>query len=82
MMPADTRDGLGAEITTQGETMEWAGRTERMANTMPPACEKCGGSQAFVGKLPAIRLLPLLEVYKCSPCNQVVAMRPGGRCQA
>ena len=76
MMPADTRDDLRAEITTQNETMEWAGRTARMANATAPICEKCGGSQAFVGKLPAIRLLPLLEVYKCSPCNQVVTMRP------
>ena len=75
MMPADTRDGLGPEITTQSETMERAGSTARMANATAPICEKCGGSQAFVGKLPAIRLLPLLEVYKCSPCNQVVAMR-------
>ena len=76
MMPADTRDDLRAEITTQGEPMEWAGSTARMANATAPICEKCGGSQAFVGKLPAIRLLPLLEVYKCSPCNQVVVMRP------
>jgi hypothetical protein len=56
--------------------MEWTGSTERTANAMPPICEKCGGSLAFVGKLPAIRLLPLLQVYKCSPCNHVVAMRP------
>jgi hypothetical protein len=55
--------------------MQWAGSTARMANAMPPACEKCGDSLALVGKLPAIRLHPLLEVYKCSPCNQVV-MRP------
>lgn len=76
MIPVDTRDDLRAEITTQSETMEWAGSTERMANATAQICEKCGGSQAFVGMLPAIRLLPLLEVYKCSPCNQVVAMRP------
>jgi hypothetical protein len=75
MMPADTRDDLRAEITTQNETMEWAGRTARMANATAPICEKCGGSQALIGKLPAIRLLPLLEVYKCTPCNQVVTMR-------
>ena len=51
MMPADTRDDLRAEITTQGEPMEWAGRTARMANATAPICEKCGGSQAFVGML-------------------------------
>jgi hypothetical protein len=75
MMRADTRDDLRAEITTQSETMECAGSTERMANATAQICEKCGGSQALVGMLPAIRLLPLLEVYKCSPCNQVVTMR-------
>jgi hypothetical protein len=47
-----------------------------MANATAPICEKCGDSLAFVGKLAAIRLFPLPEVYKCSPCNQVVAMRP------
>jgi hypothetical protein len=73
---SNTRDNLEAEITTQGETMEWTGSTERTANAMPPICEKCGSSLAFVGRLPAIRLLPLLQVYKCSPCNHVVAMRP------
>lgn len=76
MMPADTRDDLGVEIATRGKPMQWAGSTARMANAMPPACEKCGDSLALVGKLPAIRLHPLLEVYKCSPCNQVVVMRP------
>jgi hypothetical protein len=75
MMPADTRDDLRAEITTQSEPMQWAGSTARMANATAPICEKCGDSLALVGKLPAIRLLPLLEVYKCSPCNQVVMMR-------
>jgi hypothetical protein len=76
MMPADTRDDFRAEITTRSETMEWAGSTERMAKAAAPICEKCGGSQALVGMLPAIRLLPLLHVYKCTPCNQVVTVRP------
>lgn len=56
--------------------MEWSGSTGRTMNAMPPICEKCRGSLTFVGKLPAVRLLPLLKVYKCSPCNQVVTVRP------
>jgi hypothetical protein len=65
----------------QREAMERPGRIEPMASALPsiataPICEKCRGHLAFVGKLPAIRLMPLLEVYKCAPCNHVVTMRP------
>lgn len=74
--PADTTNDLKAEIATQSETMEWSGSIERTANAMPPICEKCRGSLAFVGKLPGIRLLPLLQVYKCTPCNHVITVLP------
>ena len=76
MMPATTADNLNAEIAMQGEPLEWPASTGRAANAIAPICEKCGGSLTFVGKLPAIRLLPLLQVYRCMPCNDVVTMRP------
>ena len=46
------------------------------AKATAPVCGKCGGSLALVAKLPAIRLLPLVEVYKCALCNHVVTLRP------
>lgn len=76
MMTAASADNLNAEITMQGETLQWSASTERAANTIAPICEKCGGSLAFVGELPAIRLLPLLQVYRCMPCNDVVTLAP------
>ena len=66
----------GPEVAMPVETMEWPARVAHAAIAMTPSCEKCGGSLAFVGKLPAIRLLPLLQVYKCSPCNHVITVRP------
>ena len=56
------------------ETLEWPARIRHAALAMMPICEKCGGNLAFVGKLPAIRLQPLLQVYKCRPCNHVVTI--------
>ena len=58
------------------ETMEWSGSTTCTAKATAPVCGKCGGSLALVAKLPAIRLLPLVEVYKCALCNHVVTLRP------
>jgi hypothetical protein len=58
-----------------GETMEWPTSPGPTAHAMAPVCEKCGGGLDFVGKLPAIRLHPLVEVYKCRPCNDVVTVR-------
>jgi hypothetical protein len=58
------------------ETTEWPASTERPANAMRRTCEKCGGSLALVAELPAIRLHPLLGVYKCTPCNQITTLPP------
>lgn len=59
----------------QTESMEWPAILEHAAKPTPPICDKCGAWLAFVGKLPAIRLCPLIEVYKCGPCNDVVTVR-------
>lgn len=75
-MLAAIADNLNAEITMQGETPESPASAGRTANAIAPTCEKCGGSLAFVGELPAIRLLPLLQVYRCKPCNDVVTVAP------
>ena len=56
------------------ETMQRPASTERPAGAMARSCERCGGSLALVAELPAIRLHPLLGVYKCTPCNRVVAL--------
>ena len=67
---------LPTEVAIPVETTEWPSKIGHAALAMPPICEKCGAWLAFVGKLPAIRLQPLLKVYKCSPCNHVVTIRP------
>ena len=73
-MPAATADHLGAEIVTQGETVAPPANIGRGANATAPSCEKCGGSLGFVAELPAIRLFPVIQVFKCAPCNDVVTM--------
>jgi hypothetical protein len=49
---------------------------ERFVNAAPPACKKCGRDMARVGKLPSIGTRPLLHVYKCAECRQIVTVRP------
>jgi len=49
---------------------------ERLADAAPPACKKCGRDMAKVGKLPSIGMRPLLHVYKCADCREVVTVRP------
>ena len=71
----------GTEVAMSVETMsvetkKWPAGSRQAALAMTGACEKCGGPLVFVGKLPAVRLQPLLQVYKCSPCNQIVTLRP------
>jgi hypothetical protein len=73
---AKAADHFEAEIAMQSETIEWSGSTASTAKAAAPMCGKCSGGLAFVGKLPAVRLLPSVEVYKCTPCNHVVSMRP------
>jgi hypothetical protein len=67
---------IKAEIAMQSETIEWPGSTTSTAKAAAPMCGRCGGSLIFVGELPAIRLLPLVDIYKCAPCNHVVTTRP------
>jgi hypothetical protein len=54
---------------------ELSGSTDRSSNAVAPICDKCRAGLGYVGRLPAIRLFPLREVYKCAPCNHVVTMR-------
>jgi DNA-directed RNA polymerase subunit RPC12/RpoP len=49
---------------------------ERLANATPPACKKCGRDMAKIGKLPPIGVRPLLHVYKCADCREVITIRP------
>jgi hypothetical protein len=49
---------------------------ERLVNAAPPACKKCGRDMAKVGKLPSIGTRPLLHVYKCADCRQIITVRP------
>jgi hypothetical protein len=41
-----------------------------------PRCETCGRGTARVGKLPRVGLRPLVHVYKCDACNQIVSVEP------
>jgi hypothetical protein len=41
-----------------------------------PRCESCGRDTARLGKLPRIGLRPLIHVYKCETCNQIVSVEP------
>jgi hypothetical protein len=66
--------GPEAEVAVPGEMMEWPALTGQATTEMAPICGKCGSSVSFVGKLPAIRLLPLLRIYKCPPCNLVITV--------
>jgi hypothetical protein len=43
---------------------------------LPPRCETCGFGTARIGKLPRIGLRPLLYVYKCDACNQIMSVEP------
>jgi hypothetical protein len=46
------------------------------AEGLPP-CETCGRATVRVGKLPRIGLHPLIYVYKCDQCRQII-QRSGG----
>jgi hypothetical protein len=41
-----------------------------------PRCETCGRDTARLGKLPRVGLRPLVHVYKCDACNQVMSVEP------
>ena len=46
---------------------------------LPPPCEGCGADTARLGKLPRIGLRPLVYVYKCDACNQIISIEPDGQ---
>jgi hypothetical protein len=41
-----------------------------------PRCETCGRATAQLGKLPRVGLRPLVHVYMCGACNQVMSIEP------
>jgi hypothetical protein len=41
-----------------------------------PRCETCGLATTKLGKLPGIGLRPLIYVYKCESCNQIMSIEP------
>ena len=41
-----------------------------------PRCETCGRDTARLEKLPRVGLRPLVLIYKCDACNQVVSVEP------
>ena len=41
-----------------------------------PRCETCGRATAQLGKLPQVGLRPLVYVYKCGACNQIMSVEP------
>ena len=41
-----------------------------------PQCEICGLATTKLGKLPGIGLRPLIYVYKCESCNQIMSIEP------
>jgi DNA-directed RNA polymerase subunit RPC12/RpoP len=44
--------------------------------SLSPRCEACGRDTARLGKLPRIGLRPLVHVYKCGACNQIMSVEP------
>jgi hypothetical protein len=53
--------------------MALVGMTEVQAER-PPSCENCGCATVKVGKLSRLGLRPLINVYKCQPCQQIVSI--------
>src|SRR6266581_7294579 len=40
----------------------------------PPSCENCGCATVKVGKLSRLGSRPLIKVYKCQPCRQIISI--------
>ena len=53
--------------------MALVGMTEVQAER-PPSCENCGCATVKVGKLSRLGLHPLINVYKCQPCRQIISV--------
>lgn len=45
-------------------------------NPPSPRCETCGRDTARLGKLPRVGRRPLVLVYKCDACNQIMSVEP------
>jgi hypothetical protein len=52
---------------------------DRSANVPPLNCP-CGTPATALGKLPEIGLHPLIYVYWCKPCSEIIEIAPG-RCE-
>jgi hypothetical protein len=50
----------------------------RFKSTQPPACKLCARPMMHVAAMRAIRLHPLVFVYKCEACNDVIWVEPDG----
>jgi len=53
--------------------MALIGMTEVQAER-PPSCENCGCATVKVGKLSRLGSRPLINVYKCQPCRQIISI--------
>jgi Uncharacterized conserved protein (DUF2285) len=53
--------------------MALVGMTEVQAER-PPSCENCGCATVKVGKPSRIGSHPLINVYKCQPCRQIISI--------
>jgi hypothetical protein len=60
--------------------MALVGMTEVRAER-PPSCDNCGRATVKVGKLSRLGSHPLIHVYKCQPCRQIISITsvPFGR---
>jgi len=47
----------------------------RYANAAPLMCPKCRNEAIPVGKLPQIGLRPLIYVYKCDLCRDIMEVK-------
>ena len=57
----------------QGRSPWLVGMTAVQAER-PPSCENCGCATVKVGKLSRLGLHPLINVYKCQPCRQIISI--------
>jgi len=50
---------------------------ERLTRIALPNCPKCGLATDFLGKLPEIGFYPLIYVYMCKPCGEIIQIAAG-----
>jgi hypothetical protein len=44
-----------------------------------PCCDRCGLATVRIGKLAQIGRRPLVHVFKCKPCRQIMSIEEGPR---